>query len=238
MGVATHLGIDLAEYDARIRTFIPDYEEMLDVAAAAVPSDARTIVDLGTGTGALAARCLAAAPRARVVGIDSDPQIIQLAAQRLGPRATLITGSFLDAPLPACDVVVSSLALHHVRARARKATLYRRIRAALAAGGRAIIVDCQPAADPTLARRQHAAWNAHLRTTYSQPEARQLFAAWAREDFYVPLEAEMELIEGAGLAVEVLWRKGVFAVVTGVRRRAGRGRGVLATRPRRARRGN
>ena len=28
MGVATHLGIDLREYDQRIRTFIPDYEEI------------------------------------------------------------------------------------------------------------------------------------------------------------------------------------------------------------------
>ena len=53
MSVATHLGIDLAEYDARIRSFIPDYEEMLAVAAAAVPAQARTIVDLGIGTGAL-----------------------------------------------------------------------------------------------------------------------------------------------------------------------------------------
>ena len=33
MGVASHLGIQLTEYDRRIRTFIPDYEEMLDAAA-------------------------------------------------------------------------------------------------------------------------------------------------------------------------------------------------------------
>ena len=36
MSVATHLGIDLGEYDARIRTFIPHYEEMLDVAAGSL----------------------------------------------------------------------------------------------------------------------------------------------------------------------------------------------------------
>ena len=57
MGVATHLGIKLADYDSRIRTFIPHYEEMLDVAAAAIQPRARTIVDLGIGTGALSARC-------------------------------------------------------------------------------------------------------------------------------------------------------------------------------------
>ena len=50
MSVATHLGIDLAEYDARIRTFIPHYEEMLDVAASVIDPKSETIVDLGIGT--------------------------------------------------------------------------------------------------------------------------------------------------------------------------------------------
>ena len=34
MGAASHLGIDLREYDSRIRTFIPGYDELLDAAAA------------------------------------------------------------------------------------------------------------------------------------------------------------------------------------------------------------
>ena len=55
MSVAAHLGIRLSEYDRRIRTFIPRYEEILDAAAASVVPKARTIVDLGIGTGALAA---------------------------------------------------------------------------------------------------------------------------------------------------------------------------------------
>jgi hypothetical protein len=41
MSVASHLGINLAEYDRKIQSFIPDYKTMLDVAAAAVPSEAR-----------------------------------------------------------------------------------------------------------------------------------------------------------------------------------------------------
>lgn len=84
MGVATHLGINLAEYDKRIRTFIPDYEEMLEVAAENIPANSRTMVDLGVGTGALASRCLKRAPRAHVVGIDSDREILWVAARRLG----------------------------------------------------------------------------------------------------------------------------------------------------------
>ena len=40
MGAASHLGIDLREYDARIRTFIPGYEQLLEVADALVAARA------------------------------------------------------------------------------------------------------------------------------------------------------------------------------------------------------
>lgn len=213
MGVASHLGIKLAEYDSRIRTFIPDYEEMLEVAAAAVPRRARLIVDLGTGTGALAERCLRRAPRARVLGIDADPEILKLAARRLDGRARLQSGSFLRAPLPTCDAVVASFALHHIRARAGKARLYRRIGKALRPGGVFLSVDCQPAALPALAREQRRQWKSHLLSAYTRKQAAALLAAWAREDTYVPLETELELLRRGGLAPEVLWRKGAFAVI-------------------------
>lgn len=216
MSVASHLGIRLDEYDARIRTFIPDYDVMLDVAASAVPPDARTIVDLGIGTGALAARCLRHAPRARVVGIDADADILTLAARRLGARVTPIHGSFLRAPLPVCDAMVASFALHHVRTRQAKAALYRRVRAALRRRGRLIIVDCEPAADRLLRAAQRDAWLAHLRGSYSAARARGLLAAWSREDVYVPLESELMLLRGSGLRTEVVWRRGAFAVISAV----------------------
>lgn len=213
MSVATHLGINLAEYDARIRTFIPDYEEMLDAAAAVVPSRARTIVDLGTGTGALAARCLGRAERARVIGIDADRDILKVAERRLGARATFIAQSFLHASIPSCDVVAASFALHHVRTTRAKANLYRRVHDALTAGGRLITVDCQPAKTRALAASQFEAWSRHLRRTYTQREGERLLAAWAHEDVYVPLEEELTLMHRAGFATEILWRRGAFAVV-------------------------
>ena len=219
MSVASHLGIKIADYDARIRTFIPDYEEMLGVAAAAIPPRARTILDLGVGTGALAARCLESAPAARVVGIDVDPAMLALAADRLGGRATFTTGSFLRAALPRCDAAVASFSLHHIRTRAAKAALYRRVHAALCPHGLFISVDCQPAGDAAVSRPQRDAWLAHLRRNYTRTRAGALLDAWAGEDVYVPLDRELELMRRGGFDVEVLWRKGAFAVLRGARRR-------------------
>ena len=213
MSVAAHLGIDLAEYDARIRTFIPDYEEMLDVAASVIPSRARTIIDLGTGTGALAAKCLERAEGARVIGIDADRDILKAAERRLGARATFIAQSFLHASIPTCDVVAASLALHHVRTKRAKGNLYRRVHDALAPNGRLVTVDCQPAKSRAVAASQFDAWLSHLRRAYTQEEGERLLAAWAHEDVYVPLDEELALMHQAGFATEVLWRRGVFAVV-------------------------
>jgi len=217
MGVASHLGIELTEYDWRIRTFNPHYEEMLGVAAAAVPPRARTIVDLGTGTGALSARCLDTAPAARIAGIDVDPGMLTLASRRLGARAAFTTGSFLRTPMPACDAVVASFALHHVRTRTAKRSLYRRIGAALRDRGRFVSVDCQPASDAVVRREQFDEWLTHLQLSYTAKEARGLLAAWSREDVYVPLDTEMTLLRSAGFRVEVLWRRGAFAVLRATR---------------------
>src|SRR4051812_34929467 len=167
MGVASHLGIDLKEYDSRIRTFIPHYEEMLDIAAAAIPPRVRTITDLGTGTGALSARCLKSAPKAVAIGIDLDPDMLALARRRLGGRASFQTDSFLRASLPQSDAVVASFALHHVRTRAAKGALYQRVYAGVRPGGVLVTVDCQPARDALVRRAQFAEWLAHLRCTYA-----------------------------------------------------------------------
>ena len=217
MSVAAHLGIAVDEYDARIRTFIPDYEEMIAAAAPAVPRRARTIVDLGVGTGSLAAACLQQARRATIVGIDADAEILALAARRLGRRLQPIRADFLRADLPRADAVVASFALHHVRTRRAKAALYRRVRRVLRPGAVLVTVDCQPSSDPAVAASQRKAWYAHLRRSYAPAKARAFLQAWAREDVYVPLETEIALLERSGLRPDVIWRKGAFAVLRSAR---------------------
>ena len=78
----------------------------------------RKIVELGIGTGELAARCLTKAPRAQIVGIDLDPEILELAKKRLtGKAATLIKDDVETIVLPRSDAVLASFALHHIRTR-------------------------------------------------------------------------------------------------------------------------
>ena len=216
MSVATHLGIRLRDYDAMIRTFIPNYAEMLDEAASALTLLDRpkpVIVDLGIGSGALSARSLAVAPRARVVGLDLDADILALARKRLGARGSTIAGNFLATPLPRCDAITASYSLHHIRTRRQKGAFYRRCRAALRPGGLMIIADCSPASDARLVARGRRAWRAHLERSYSRARSEGYLRAWAKEDFYVPLEIELDLLKRAGFAPDVTWRRASFAVI-------------------------
>jgi trans-aconitate methyltransferase len=213
MSVSSHLGIDLAEYDSRIRTFIPFYEEMLDVAAEAVPARARDIVDLGVGTGALALRCLARAPGARLTGVDMDAEILEVARRRLPPQAKFLCGSFLRISLPPATAVTASFSLHHIRTRAARRGFYRKLRKSLMPGGVLLAVDCYPASDPALASSQFQKWKSHLERSYSAREAAGFLKAWSQEDVYVPLHRELELLGSAGFVPEVLWRKDAFAVL-------------------------
>lgn len=225
MGVATHLGIKLGNYDTSIRTFIPHYEDMLSAAAAAVATLAgRTprVVDLGTGSGALAAQVIKAVPGARVHGIDADEGMLGLAQKRLNRKGnpsrlpfSAIVGDFLSMPLPGCDVITASFSLHHVATRKQKAALYRRCRKALGRRGIFVNADCCLSSSAVLQARDRARWHQHLATTHGAAKAEGFLRAWAKEDFYFTLDAEIDLLEAAGFDVDVAWRRDSFAVVVG-----------------------
>jgi tRNA (cmo5U34)-methyltransferase len=216
MSVANHLAIDLREYDARIRTFIPRYEEMLDAAAATVNAvRPRVLVDLGIGTGALASRVVRR-PGVRLIGIDEDESILAVAGTRLRlPRTTFVAGSFLRVPIPPCDAIVSSLALHHIESLTAKGRLYRRAYAALRPTGVFVTADCFPSSLPTRAADGRRAWLDHLERSYTPRQARAYLRTWAREDFYTTIAQEMALMEAAGFKCDVVWRHDNFAVIAG-----------------------
>src|SRR5262249_2594233 len=94
-----------------------------------------------------------------------------------------------------------------------KTAFYRRLRASLRKGGNFINVDCQPASDPRLAARQFQEWKQHLRQSYTSSQASAYLKAWSKEDVYVPLARELDLLRRAGFFPEVVWRKGAFAVI-------------------------
>lgn len=219
---ARHMLIDEAGYDAGIRRRIPNYDEMLDAAVeavVAVPGAGQgPILDLGTGTGALAARLLARFPAASLHVLDADADILAKARERFAAGAERVTfheQSFTDALPAGCRAIVASLALHHIRDLTAKERVYAAIHAALAPGG--VLVNADPAlpGTPAFEEAGFEAWTQHqIGQGFSADEVKANFALWRTEDRYFPLSAELSALRAAGFAqAEVWWRKGVFAVL-------------------------
>ena len=224
MSVSAHLAVDPEDYDDRIRRPIPLYDELIPEVARTLAHSTRRIsriVDLGVGTGALAQACLDQVPDARVWGIDADAAMMQVARKRLGrrmTRVTLVEGSFLDVPLPACDAIVATYALHHIRTLRQKQAFYRRCYQALRPGGVMVNGDCAPASTPQGFAQDLNVWFTHLARTFgSRARAKRVYESWADEDVYVPLADELKLLQRAGFQTDVPWRRSPFAVIVGIK---------------------
>jgi tRNA (cmo5U34)-methyltransferase len=169
---------------------VPGYLELQDETVRATEG-LRTarILELGIGTGETARRVLAHHPDAQLVGIDSSRSMLEEARHAL-PGADLRVARLQD-PLPEgpFDLVVSTLAVHHLDA-AGKADLFRRVAAVLAPGGRFVLADvvvperpedavihCTPGFDLPDSVPDQLEW---LRAAGLEPRV-----AWARRDLAV-----------------------------------------------------
>jgi ubiquinone/menaquinone biosynthesis C-methylase UbiE len=210
------------EYDRVIRTFIPGYGAMLAAQlqwlATAMPETGR-VVDLGGGTGALAQAVAERFPRAEIHVWDVDPRMLAVAEARLRPhgdRIALVQRSFHD-PLPEAHAFVASIALHHVRERARKTRLYAHVFESLRPAGIFLNADCVMNGSPTPDAEYYRAWEAFMGSHGISPaEAQRHFAAWAEEDRYFSIAEELRMLSEAGFPFpDCFWKQGAFAVYGG-----------------------
>ncbi len=219
--VRRHLRVEIDEYDTSIRRFIPGYEGMIEAAADAVVAIApKHVLDLGAGTGALAAAVLKRAPRAVVELVDLDPEMLEGARGRLRPfgdQARFVVASF-DHPFGRCDAIMASLSLHHIPTLSAKRDLFGRAFRALRPGGALVNADVTV---PDAAPHREVAfrtWADHqVACGFSEEEVRQHFDEWAEEDTYFPLEVELEALAAEGFEARTVWRNGVSTVLVGRR---------------------
>ncbi|MCY3972354.1 MAG: methyltransferase domain-containing protein [Acidobacteria bacterium] len=217
--VRRHLRVATSEYDTTIRQFIPGYEQMLRTAARELaPVSRGLVVDLGAGTGALAEAILESSQAVTVELVDVDAEMLAQARARLarfGSRARFTEASFLE-PLPRCDGVAASLALHHIPELDAKRALYRRIHDALEPGGVFVNADATMPSEPAARDATWRGWADHLVSHgIDEQRAFQHFDEWSEEDTYFPLEDELAALAAAGFETECVWREVGIAVVVG-----------------------
>ncbi|MDE0006505.1 MAG: class I SAM-dependent methyltransferase [Rhodospirillaceae bacterium] len=209
--VRSHLRLEIDAYDVAIRRFIPGYEEGLKRAAQEIAAVRPGLVlDLGVGTGALSEAILEHDSVEALEAIDIDPEMLAQARTRLerfGSRARFRECTF-DEPLPSCDAVAASLALHHVPTMKAKGGLFRRIYLALRPGGIFVNADVTVSADPAERNRAYHLWADHMAECgIGEQQAWQHFDEWAEEDTYFPMEDELAAMREAGFRADCIWRR-------------------------------
>ena len=142
-------------FDAAIRitTREATFKEAL-VATAALEAHQR-VLDLGCGTGTLAIMAKQYRPDAEVIGLDADPEILEIARRKAAEAELEIDfdrGLAGDLPYPdaSCDRVLSTLFFHHLTSDDKRACLAE-IRRVLRPGGELHLADFRAPADPVQA---------------------------------------------------------------------------------------
>jgi SAM-dependent methyltransferase len=152
----------------------PLYRHVADEVAGFAPA---TVLDVGTGPGALAVEIAERCPTCSVIGVDSAPEMLATAQQRSRDAAVaerldfqVADAAALSLPDASVDVAVSTLSLHHWR---DVPAILRELHRVVRPGGRVLIYD--------------------LRFSYSQ---RQFAAFVAQTPFAAQASAHGPLVAG------------------------------------------
>jgi tRNA (cmo5U34)-methyltransferase len=222
------------------RFFVPDREEQIATIAAMIPDPGDgLLVDLCCGEGLLSRALLERFPRARVVGMDLSPTMLEQAratcaafAERFETRPfDLADRSWRSFSEPVRGFV-SSLAIHHLDGEGKR-LLFQDLAAALAPGGAVVVADLVQPATPAAQALAARAWDEAVRSRSLAlagdlaPYEKFLdlrWNLWAETepdpiDRPSPVFDQLRWLEEAGLAgVDVYWLKAGHAIFGGVRK--------------------
>ena len=220
-------GFDAAAptYDAARARLVPCYQRLYLSALAVMPfprDAAIEVLDLGAGTGLLAAWIVEAFPRARLTLVDIAAAMLDRARERLAGAETLpriVAGDYAQGPLVGgpYDTVVSALSIHHCDDPAKR-DLFARIFAALRPGG--VFVNAEQVLGPTAAiEADYArAWLGEVRALGADEDEIAAAQERMKEDRCAPLEAQLAWLRDAGFVeVDCRFKDGRFAVYAGRR---------------------
>jgi tRNA (cmo5U34)-methyltransferase len=224
--IKQHFEDEAREFDRIIVTLIPEYARMVEALISAIPFDRSTplrVIDLGCGTGTVAAYVLDAFPNAKVTCLDLAENMIAMAQVKLArhPLVRYVVGDFsaFDSD-DGYDVVVSSLSLHHLVTNEDKRNFYRRIYNSLASGGVFYNADVVLGSNDFLQEVYMKQWRNFMSRNLSKDEVEgKWIPKYQAEDRPARLIDQLEWMTEIGFVdVDVIWKCYNFAVYGGVRR--------------------
>lgn len=222
--VREHFEEEAQDFDGIILKLIPDYAQMMEALVSALPFRKETLIqgiDLGCGTGTVTQAVLNTFPNAQFSCLDIAENMIRMARLKLRnhPNVRYLVGDFSNFE-GRYDVVVSSLALHHLMTEDDKRQFYRRIYGALLPGGAFYNADIVLGSSQFLQESYMRQWRAFMRRQIPDREMEEKWIPkYESEDYPARLMDHLAWLAEAGFSgVDVVWKRSNFAVYGGLKR--------------------
>ncbi|WP_339278709.1 methyltransferase domain-containing protein [Paenibacillus sp. FSL W8-1187] len=206
-----------ARYDEERRVLIPCYDDFYGSALKSARTDAEKprILELGAGTGLFSAMLRQAYPSAELTLMDFSPSMLGKARERFAADdgVRFAEGDMADGlPKGPFDLVVSSLAIHHLPHEAKR-RLFRHVRGSLAAGGRFVNADQAAAESPVFDAIYRELWLEEIYDGRIRKEAADASVKRRETDINAKASEQLAWLREAGFAdADVVYKFRDFAV--------------------------
>jgi tRNA (cmo5U34)-methyltransferase len=223
--VKEHFEKEAEEFDNTILKLIPKYNEMIDSMISVIPfesSDKFKLLDLGCGTGNVTKTAKKKFPNSMIDCIDIAENMIQMAKIKLEDYDDIKyhVGDFSEVDFKEkFDVIVSSLALHHIKTDTDKRKFYIKIYELLESGGIFINSDYVLGSSDYLSKIYRKKWINFMLINVPEREVNEKWIPKEmEEDYPAPLINHLKWLNETGYkSVDVVWKYYGYAVYCGTR---------------------
>jgi tRNA (cmo5U34)-methyltransferase len=221
--VKEHFETEAIVFDETIMKIIPYYDQMIRAITDSIPFDKNseiTVIDLGCGTGTVARKISDKFPESRIYCLDIASNMIDIARNKLAGHRDVefIQGDFSTYEFNRkFDVVVSSLALHHLENDQCKKDFYKKVYSILTDSGLFINADVVLASAEYNQVINIIRWIDYMNKSVTCEE---IFGNWIpkykAEDRPAKLMDQLKWLEEIGFkSVDVYWKYYNFSVYGG-----------------------
>jgi len=223
--VKNHFEEEALEYDELILKIIPDYKGMIKSLISSIPfknSNSIKVLDLGCGTGNITLALKKRYPKAKVTCVDLAEQMIDMARFKLSEYDDIeyLKGDLREIQFDIdYDLIISSLALHHLQTDEEKIAIYQKIYDSLKEGGAFYNADNVLASSKYLEKISIEHWKEFMRKSMTDKEIDELWLPrYYEEDYPAPIIQHVDWLRDIGFKnVDVTWKYILGAVFGGIK---------------------
>jgi tRNA (cmo5U34)-methyltransferase len=202
-------------YDNLIIKCVPNYHKILQIITECIDTDKYEILDIGIGTGNLEEFIFNKFPQAKIVGIDTSADFLNIAKNKnINYQLQTVQADIrnYDIGEHKFDIILSSLAIHHFEDN-EKYILFQGIYKALSDNGIFINFDMiKPETEEEylkLSDQLFERWKEHgLSNDFIEEEKKEM----AERDRLVELSKQKKWLEKIGFNFEIIFKDGLFCI--------------------------